>query len=74
MNQTTENVLLQNGTVFPDGGLNRNKTNLISGAMIPQFCDFFWKFSLRDKELAAILNSPMQTTYVEVRHDESCLN
>jgi len=70
MNQTKESALLQNGTIFPDGELNRNKINLISGATIPQFCDFFWDTSLRDKELVTRLNSLMQTMYVEGQHDE----
>jgi len=70
MNQTTKNVLLEKGVISSDGELNRNKLNLVSGATIPQFCDFFWEISLRDKKLVTRLNSLMQTMYVEGRHDE----
>ena len=48
MKTTTENVLQKKGIFFSNGELNRNKLNLISGATIPQYCNFFWDFSLRD--------------------------
>lgn len=70
MNQTTENILHEQGILFPTGEFNRNKLNLMSGATIPQFCDFFWETSLRDKELVTKLRSIMQTMYEEGRHSE----
>lgn len=70
MNQTTENILHDEGILFTTGELNRNKLNLMSGAKIPQFCDMFWEASLRDKELVTTLCSIMQTMYEKGRHKE----
>jgi len=70
MNQTTENILHEEGILFPTGELNRNKLNLMSGSTIPQFCDMFWEASLRDKELVTTLCSIMQTMYEDGRHKE----
>jgi|GEM_PF-5507920 len=55
MNPSTENAMVQEGILSPSGETDRNKLNLISNATIPQFCDFFWETSLRDKELVTRL-------------------
>ena len=70
MNPTTLNALVQAGILFPSGEPDRNKLNLISGTSIPQFCDFFWETSLRDKELVTKLNTIMRTMYDEGKHKE----
>jgi hypothetical protein len=70
MNPTTVNAMVQAGILFPSGEPDRNKLNLISGTTIPQFCDFFWETSLRDKELVTKLNTIMQTMYNEGKHKE----
>lgn len=70
MNQTTEIKLIQEGILFSDGEINLNKLNLISGATIPRFCDYFWETSLREKDIVSRLCSLMQTMYEEGRHDE----
>lgn len=70
MNPSTENAMVQAGILFPSGEPDRNKLNLISGATIPQFCDFFWEASLRDKELVTKLRVIMQTMYDDGKHRE----
>jgi len=70
MNPTTENAMIQAGIPFPSGEPDLNKLNLISGATIPQFCDFFWETSLRDKELVTKLCTIMQKMYDEGKHEE----
>jgi len=70
MNQTTENILHEEGILFTTGELNRNKLNLMSGSTIPQFCDMFWEASFRDKELVTTLCAIMQTMYEGGRHEE----
>lgn len=70
MNPTTENAMVQAGILFPSGEPDLNNLNLISGATIPQFCDFFWETSLRDKKLVTKLNTIMQTMYNEGKHKE----
>lgn len=70
MNPTTVNAMVQAGILFPSGEPDRNKLNLISGTTIPQFCDFFWETSLRDKELVTKLNTIMRTMYDEGKHKE----
>ncbi len=68
MNPTTVNAMVQAGILFPSGEPDRNKLNLISGTTIPQFCDFFWETSLRDKELVTKLCTIMQKMYDEGKH------
>ena len=51
MNQTTQNILYEEGILFPTGELHRNKLNLMSGSTIQLICDMFWEASIRDKEL-----------------------
>ena len=63
MNQTTENILHEEGILFPTGELNRNKLNLMSGSTIPLFCDMFWEASLRDKELVTTLCSMYNSSF-----------
>ncbi|MGE4486060.1 MAG: hypothetical protein AB7C97_13220 [Oscillospiraceae bacterium] len=70
MNPITKNDMVRKGILFPTGEPNFNKLNLISGATIPQFCDFFWETSLRDKELVTRLRTIMQTMYDERKHGE----
>lgn len=70
MNPSTENAMAQAGILFPSGEPDRNKLNLISGATIPQFCDFFWETSLRDKELVTRLRAIMQMMYADGKHRE----
>ena len=70
MNPSTENAMVQAGILFPSGEPDRNKLNLISGTTIPQFCDFFWEASLRDKELVTKLRVIMQTMYDDGKHRE----
>jgi len=70
MNPITENTMVRKGILFPTGEPNLNKLNLISGATIPQFCDFFWETSLRDKGLVTRLRTIMQTMYDEGNHGE----
>ncbi|MDD4431389.1 MAG: hypothetical protein PHF61_08330 [Bacteroidales bacterium] len=70
MNPITENAMVRKGILFPTGEPNLNKLNLISGATIPQFCDFFWEVSLRDKELVNRLRTIMQKMYDVGNHGE----
>ena len=70
MNSSTENAMVQVGTLFPSGEPDRDKLNLISGTTIPQFCDFFWETSLRDKELVTKLRVIMQTMYDDGKHQQ----
>ena len=74
MNSSTENAMVQVGTLFPSGEPDRDKLNLISGTTIPQFCDFFWETSLRDKELVTKLRVIMQTMLASPAYMPPCDN
>jgi len=50
MEGNPNNILLENGTLFPDGTVHKDKINLLSGAHTPDFAEMVWTITNGDRD------------------------
>lgn len=50
MEGNPNNILLENGTLFPDGTIQKDKINLLSGAHTPDFAEMVWTITNGDRD------------------------
>ncbi len=49
MNGNSKDLLLENGTLLPDGTISKDKINLLSGAHTPDFAEMIWTITNGDQ-------------------------